>query len=363
MNEPSSRVVLFAPVQMPQALEWKRAICAGGSRCRLISLHGRAPTAEPDVLAFRGFLGRARGLLALWRESRPERCDVVLAYYLTSYGAIAGLLCPHRYVAVAAGSDIFPARYGRLRTWLARFAVARAAGAIAWTPEMAGKLIELGASSDRIAISPRGIDLETFRPADLSPRDVDEPLRVVSTRRLRPLFRIDRLLHGVRRALDSGAAIELEIVGDGTEGPELRALATELRLDAHVRFSGSLPPVEVAKSVRRADVFVSLSRSDGLSTSLAEALACGAFPVVSDIPANTRFIRNGVNGAVVNGDDVEAIAGALLQAWRNRGALGAARRHNIDYATEHFDIRRNSERLLSLAQSWIAIGHSTGRPS
>jgi glycosyltransferase involved in cell wall biosynthesis len=342
---------------MPQAVEWRRALAAEAGRCRLLSLHGGPPpsAADGDIVGYSGLVGLGRGLATLRRETKRGGAEIVFAYYLTSYGVYAGLVCPGRYVAVAAGSDIYPSRRRGLREALARFALSRAAGAFAWTPEMADRLKALGARPDRIAVGPRGIDLSVFRPAPRAEVVAESPLRVVSTRRLRPLFRIDNLLRGVRAALDDGARLEVDIVGDGTEGPALRALTATLRLEAAVRFVGALPPEAVAEHVRRADVFVSLSRSDGLSTSLVEAMACGAYPIVSDIPANTGLVRDGDNGRVVDGDDPAAIAEALVRVWRDREATASARRSNVAQAAEHFDIRRNSARMLSTARAWVGV--------
>ena len=46
----------------------------------------------------------------------------------------------------------------------------------------------------------------------------------------------------------------------------------------------------------RADVYVSLAESDGTSIALLEALALGAVPVLSDIPANRAWVRDGETG-------------------------------------------------------------------
>jgi len=46
-------------------------------------------------------------------------------------------------------------------------------------------------------------------------------------------------------------------------------------------------------------VYVSLVSIEGVSASLLEAMACGIFPIVPDIPANRLWIKDGVNGFLI----------------------------------------------------------------
>ena len=65
--------------------------------------------------------------------------------------------------------------------------------------------------------------------------------------------------------------------------------------------------------VAQADIYVSIAESDGVSLSLLEAMSLGAVPVVSDIAANTDWIRDGRGGVVTDIDPV-AVADAIERA-------------------------------------------------
>jgi glycosyltransferase involved in cell wall biosynthesis len=76
---------------------------------------------------------------------------------------------------------------------------------------------------------------------------------------------------------------------------------------------------------RAADIFVLGSHREGSGYALLEALACGAIPVVSDIPSVRAITRGGTLGALFPPGDAAACASALLTtAQREPAPLRAA---------------------------------------
>lgn len=59
------------------------------------------------------------------------------------------------------------------------------------------------------------------------------------------------------------------------------------------------------------DVAVSSSKREGLPVNVMEAMATGLPLVVTDCRGNRDLVRNGVNGFVVEIDDVKAFADAV----------------------------------------------------
>jgi len=349
-------VLLLGPANSTHMLQWRRAIADEVGRCVLASLHPLPPRGDVDTdLVF--LPGATHGPLAvrmpaslrsLQRLLTSHRFDLVFAYYLSSYGLLASFALPGRYVAVAAGSDIFPTRLRSFRTWASSRSLRHAAFAVAWTSPMAERMTALGARRDRLLVCPRGIDLEIFRPDSAIPAN-GGLLRIVSTRRLRPLFRIDVLIEAVAELKRSGVPVRLEVLGGGSERNRLERMVQRLDLQPSVFFLGHLSPARVAERLRDADVIVSLSESDGLSTSLVEAMACGVFPIVSDIPANRELVRHGRNGLLVRGDRAEEVANSLRLAMTDLPLRQEARVENLKRARELFDLRKNTRTILVTA--------------
>lgn len=106
---------------------------------------------------------------------------------------------------------------------------------------------------------------------------------------------------------------QLDIWGDGGEGPKLRALSEGLGLQDKIRFCGStMDPFGV---LREADLFVLPSRHEGLPGVLIEALACQCQIVATDCPQGPReILQEGRFGELVPVDDVPALATAVTRA-------------------------------------------------
>lgn len=108
-------------------------------------------------------------------------------------------------------------------------------------------------------------------------------------------------------------------------------------LRERVRLLGRVPHGRVQELLRGADLFVSPSRREGSGYALLEALACGAVPLVADIPAHRRITRGGAVGSLFPCGDADALAALLVEHAARPRAAERAR------AREHF------ERHLSFA--------------
>jgi glycosyltransferase involved in cell wall biosynthesis len=148
---------------------------------------------------------------------------------------------------------------------------------------------------------------------------------VVAIGRMEPQKGFDRLLTAFAKCARRHPEWTLRIVGEGTERPQLHALAVKLKLESRIRFDTVTKEPE--KVLRDSDLFVLSSRYEGFPMVLLEAMACG-LPVISfDCPTGPReMIRDGIDGVLVPPDDVEALAKAmdgLMGAQQERQRLAA----------------------------------------
>jgi glycosyltransferase involved in cell wall biosynthesis len=109
------------------------------------------------------------------------------------------------------------------------------------------------------------------------------PVRFVSVGRLDVYTKGLDVLLDAFAAARATAPVELTVVGPDWKGGRgvLEQRAAALGLNGTVRFTGPLPGADVAEELRRADVYVQLSRHEGLPLAVTEALAAGKPAVLS----------------------------------------------------------------------------------
>jgi glycosyltransferase involved in cell wall biosynthesis len=158
-------------------------------------------------------------------------------------------------------------------------------------------------------VVPETVDFEFFtRPP--APRS-RTPFTFVSVCNLVMGKRVDILIRAFARAVRARAAIRLVIVGTGADAPALQRLARNCGLEAHVEFTGGLPPDRVRERLWKANALVLSSAFETFGMVLVEALATG-IPVISTRCGGPEEIVQPGLGLLVDRDDEEGLSGAML---------------------------------------------------
>lgn len=123
-----------------------------------------------------------------------------------------------------------------------------------------------------------GIDLAEFYPRPA--RSMPARPRILVVARVSSEKGHVVLLHALARLRASGSAATLDIIGSGPYDAQIRAEVSRLGLRDAVHHHGELPPGDVNRHLRDADVFCLPSFSEGLPVSIMEAMAIGV-PVVA----------------------------------------------------------------------------------
>jgi len=136
------------------------------------------------------------------------------------------------------------------------------------------------------------------------------------------------------------------IAGEGELRPALERQIKEHHLEKHVFLTGFRPDV---LSVHKAfDIFVMSSVTEGLGTSLLDAMACGKPVVATTAGGIPEVVKDGKTGLLVPPRDHEAMAAALvtlLTDERARRAMGAAGEARV---REHFSAERMVQDTLEI---------------
>jgi glycosyltransferase involved in cell wall biosynthesis len=278
---------------------------------------------------------------------------VLACYYVTGYGTLGSLTAFHPIIQITSGSDLLLAGSNPIMRKILKHNLGRADLVTAWAPHMAEAALANGASVEKLMILPRGIPVQRFVGARCKKRAKDNVVRIISTRSLRSVYKLDLLLQTAQLLRQDGMRFTLTLAGDGPLRQELISQAKRAGLMGHVKFSGFVSNDDLAALLAQHDLYVSLSPTDGVSASLLEAMAVGLFPIVADHPANRMWIDHQRNGLLLDHLTATSVARAIRKAASDVDLMEKASNVNSEAVVKRADLDLNCEQyVLRFRQLW-----------
>jgi glycosyltransferase involved in cell wall biosynthesis len=280
--------------------------------------------------------------------------DVFHAQYATSYGITAALVNFHPFIISGWGSDVLISpKSSKILRFLLKWAFKRADAITVVAKHMVKAVYDLGVSSEKVHVITHGINPNLFYDQKL---DKQEDFTLICTRNLEPLYNHIQLIDAFEISQKKIPQLKLRILGDGSMRHELEQKVLEQKLEKQVEFIGRVSQEEMAIELNKAHVFVTVSTTDGDVVSLVEAIACGNYCIVSDIPANHNWIEEEVNGFFVPLYDAPFLAETIekvYQDYSNKKEFGTELNRTIVESTGNWDSNMiQAEKLyLTIMQS------------
>ena len=292
-----------------------------------------SPAAAFGALSLARFI-RARGIRLVHTFDYPLTAFAVPVTRMLTGAVAVSSQRSHR--------DLIPARY---RRWIRL--TDRLASAIVVNCDSVRQHLERDehVPASRIRTCYNGIDLEEFSPRNI-PRPAQLPggsLIIGTVCAMRPEKSLPDLFHAFARIHCAHPATTVAIVGTGPEQRALHSLARSLGILPHCVFGPATQ--QVSAWLRAIDIFVLPSRSEALSNSLMEAMACGCCALASNVGGNPELIAHNETGLLFEAGNVAALTSALDLLIRNpsrRASLAAAATSRIQ---EHFSIQASANRM------------------
>jgi glycosyltransferase involved in cell wall biosynthesis len=173
------------------------------------------------------------------------------------------------------------------------------------------RAVSEGIRAERIHLVPNVVRVN--EPVQQSKGKGGGQTRVLFAGRLTEQKRPDRFLYALRKVADSRPDMDFKgvIAGDGPLRARLQEIADTLGLrPRYVEFLGELGDLRTL--YRQSDLLVLTSAWEGTPNVLLEAMA-GALPVVaSKVGGVPDLVRDGVNGFLVEAEDIDSIARLIL---------------------------------------------------
>jgi len=280
--------------------------------------------------------------------------DILDAHGITVNGYLGVASGFHPLVLSAWGSDILiDPKHNLFFRAVTKYALKRANVVIHDSQTVKEELIKLGTKPEKLSLIFWGVDTQQFNPYQRDKHfkgrlGLPEAPTIICIRSLRAVYNVEMLVRAIPFILKQAPEVTFIIGGDGEQRDYLKNMANSLGVLDSIRFAGWIPHDELPKYLASSDIYVSTSLSDGTSLSLQEAMACKLAPVVTDLPANREWVKDGVNGFVAPVDDVPALADRIMWLVQNkdvREKFGEVGRKIIQERAEYKQAMGKMERI------------------
>jgi len=170
-----------------------------------------------------------------------------------------------------------------------------------------------------------------------------QPLKLVNIGMFVPKKNQTFLLDVVLELNHRGIPSELTLIGDGILRAELEKKVRSLGLESQIVFLGNINNVE--EILWKSNLYVHSATYEPFGLVLIEGMAAG-LPVVSlDGKGNRDIVINGVNGYLLETDDVKAFADRIVESCNDPGIWNKLSKNAIEMSSK-YDIRNYVDQLV-----------------
>jgi glycosyltransferase involved in cell wall biosynthesis len=152
---------------------------------------------------------------------------------------------------------------------------------------------------------------------------------------------------------DKKIQFKMTFIGGGSLTDLLKQQVKNLGLESCIEFSGGVSNNKMPELLADNDVYLSASLWDGASLSLFEAMATGLFPIVSDIKANSAWLRQGIDGFLHKVGSAEDLANCIQRFIAKPDVAIDGSLRNREIVVKNADRITNMRRLESIYQGLI----------
>jgi glycosyltransferase involved in cell wall biosynthesis len=186
-------------------------------------------------------------------------------------------------------------------------------------------------------------------------------LEIISIGSLQPYKGHMYLVKACIELQKNGIPFRCRIVGGGDLRPMLERAIRENHLDDLVELMGPRTQDEVSRLLRTANCYVQPSvitpsgKMEGIPVALMEAMVSGIPVIATSISGIPELVRNGDTGWLVPPENVNALADALSQVYRDPAEAHKRARSGRRWVLDEFELFSNVKKLSSLfAQSSLS---------
>lgn len=212
-----------------------------------------------------------------------------------------------------------------------------------------GQLISKGIAPRKIFVTGHGVDVDKYT----CPTEAKDDIILVLGRLVKHKH-VDKAIQ-VFREVSKKIDVKLFIIGDGPEKESLLKLAAG---EENIVFTGFVSEDRKIDILKKSKILLSLSSFEGYNITILEALACGTYPVVSNLPAHREVLSECFCGTVFKTPHhaVDTIVRMLTDEEERKKAIKVGRK----IIAEKFTWEKVADRFLNNIQKFDRLGIKNG---
>jgi len=197
-------------------------------------------------------------------------------------------------------------------------------------------------------------------PTFITNPSTDNIFRIISCSYIVPVKRLHLLLDGIATAARLRPEQKFEWThfgGGGGKNSLNKRMLRYFQSNAHGQFLGHVPNHEVMRYYKDypVDVFVNVSRTEGIPVSIQEAISCGIPVIATSVGGNPEIVSEENGILLTPNPKPDEIAEALLRVWDNpllaaRMRTGSRQVWQTSY-NANINFRAFAERLESIGET------------
>jgi glycosyltransferase involved in cell wall biosynthesis len=167
--------------------------------------------------------------------------------------------------------------------------------------------------------------------------------------RLIPRKQIDvviRSLVELKKCL-TDKTVMFRIIGIGWQQTALEELVNELHLEENVVFAGEVSYNVIQQEYQSSDIYIQLSKTEGMSNSILEAMSCGLPVITTNVGGASEFMEN--NGFIIT-PTIEAVVESVRAYTENHALLDKHGQQSRLLAGK-FSLEQASQQYLAMFRS------------
>lgn len=191
-------------------------------------------------------------------------------------------------------------------------------------------------SSDAFQISASDVQIDINR-LPLTPNSFQHNIicNLISVGSLEQMYKApDVVLYAIRKLKDRGVRCYLTWLGDGIYKHSMLELADNLAIKDQVCFMGNIPTGEVIKHLSDSDIFLLVSRTEGLPRALIEAMAMGLPCIGTEVGGIPELLDRTV---LIPKDNPNALADQIEYMIHSVDFTSEQACRNYEKAKEYYD--------------------------